>query len=373
MYFLNDYAQNIFMKISCNLLLKRPILMFVWIVLIGCNGSSDGIVSGTETTPTEEIIDEYSDFYPNAKYLIEANVLSAMLENGDSIVIIEVSKEEAYNEGHITGAMHIWRSDYNSQENTPYGGMRGSKTEIEALLSRLGVRPNTPIVVYDTRGSVDAIRFIWMLEMYGHQSIYLLNGGKEAWRQAEFLLTTEANPQRNSTTYQFTKEPDYSFLASIKDMKAAVQDTNTIILDTREPEEFLGQPYINKGELFTYKKGAFTHGCIPGAIHLNWSEAVNLNEDHRFYTLRRLKRIFLKEGITLDTPIITYCQSGVRSMHTTYVLRELLGFTNVKNYDGSWIEWTYFYTKDGSVSIQRHTDDKKNAEIREQLKQTLIK
>jgi thiosulfate/3-mercaptopyruvate sulfurtransferase len=186
--------------------------------------------------------------------------------------------------------------------------------------------------------------------------MHVMNGGKAAWKEAGYELSTEVGAAPTAVTYTFSSEPDVTRFASMEDVMAAMNDTNVILLDTREPEEYQGDPYISKGACYPYKKGAFTNGRIPGSIHLNWSDAVDLDGDHRFKSLKDLKYNFEKAGITPDKKIIAYCQSGVRSAHTTYVLTELLGYKDVRNYDGSWIEWSYNHVNGGKVPIEQDID-----------------
>jgi thiosulfate/3-mercaptopyruvate sulfurtransferase len=143
---------------------------------------------------------------------------------------------------------------------------------------------------------------------------------------------------------------------------ASTIDTPTIIVDSREDYEFLGTPHLSKGQITRYKAGAFTRGAIPGARHLNWSESVDLHADHTFKSLADLNHNFRKQGIVPHKNIIVYCQSGVRSAHTTFVLKHLLGYPNVKNYDGSWIEWSYVHASGKVGTIEHHTSQEE-AEI----------
>lgn len=309
----------------------------------------------TETTGVEEKVDESLKSSVKANHLIETADVKAMYEEGKAFKVIEISKKDAFAKGHLPGAVNFWRPDYEGG-GYDYGGMRASPEEMAALLGSNGISADDFLVIYDTKGSVDAIRFMWMLDMYGHENMAVMNGGKAAWKADGFELTTEAT-KADPVLYTFSNAPDYTRLASIEDVLAAMTDTNFILLDTREPEEYQGVPYVSKGVCYPYKDGAFTYGRIPGSVHLNWSDAVDLNGDHRFKSLKDLKYNFEKAGITPDKKVIAYCQSGVRSAHTTYVLTEILGFEDVRNYDGSWIEWSHNYVNKGGVAIERDIDD----------------
>lgn len=305
-----------------------------------------------------------------AKGLISVEAAKMLLNSKRDLTLFEVSKREKYAEGHIPGASHIWRPDYASKEYN-YDGMRASREEMENLLSEKGVHPDDLILIYDVKGSCDALRFGFLLEMYGHPNFRVINGGKRAWKEANFELSSEVPEPKERTDFKFSNKNNEFKLASLKEVEEAINDPSVILLDTREAEEFKGEPYINKGKLYSFKKGAFAAGCIPSAIHLNWSDAVELHTDHRFKCLKDLKYNYEKAGITPDKEIIVYCQSGVRSAHTTFVLSEILGYPNVKNYDGSWIEWSYFHKKDQSVPIEKHTSESEHNQLLAELKKQL--
>ncbi|MEQ8703864.1 MAG: sulfurtransferase [Phaeodactylibacter sp.] len=323
-----------------------------------------------ETVAAEEQVDESLRSSVKAKHLVETADVKKMYDEGKAFKVIEISKKDAFEKGHLPGAVNFWRPDYEG-EGYEYSGMRASPDEMAALLGSNGISADDYIVIYDTKGSVDAIRFLWILDMYGHEKLAVMNGGKAAWKSDGFELTTEAATVQ-PVLYAFNNAPDYTRMASIEDVLAAMSDTNYVLVDTREPEEYQGVPYVSKGVCYPYKKGAFTYGRIPGSVHLNWSDAVDLKGDHRFKSIRDLKYNFAKAGITPDKKIIAYCQSGVRSAHTTFVLTEILGFENVQNYDGSWIEWSHNYVNQKNVAIERDIEDaehsKRLAELEAGLK-----
>lgn len=328
----------------------------------------------SEEVATEKagpVLDESLKSSNQGPHLIEPEQVKQMYDIGEDFTVIEISKSRAYEKGHLSGALNFWRPDYEGSGHT-YGGMRMSAEELATLLGSNGISPDDRLIIYDTKGSVDAIRFMWMLDVYGHENMAIMNGGKTAWTKAGYELTTDSTPKPEPVIYSFHKEPNLHRLASMEEVLAALEDPNIILLDTREPEEYQGVPYVDKGECHPYKKGSFTFGRIPGSVHLNWSDAVDLDDDHRFKSLKDLKYNFEQAGITPDKKIIAYCQSGVRSAHTTFVLSELLGFTDVKNYDGSWIEWSYNYITNGNVDIERDIDEaehqKRLAMLQEELK-----
>ena len=272
--------------------------------------------------------------YANPEVIVSAVKAKEIIENEDNVAIIDIRISPEYMLGHIPGAVNIWRPDYSADEDEyPFGGMRCSKEKMEKLLGSLGIDNETFILLYDGKGDYDAARFWWQLDMYGHDKVALIDGGIDGWKAAGFELTTD-KPEITPKEYKFKGETDLSKLATLEDVKKAMEDPNVIILDTRSIEEFTGE---------TLKKGAYRKGRIPGSVWIEYKEAINVGEgeDKTFKTVEELRKIYESKGITPDKTIIPYCQSGVRSAHTTFVLTQLLGYENVKNYDGSWIEWSY--------------------------------
>jgi thiosulfate/3-mercaptopyruvate sulfurtransferase len=194
-----------------------------------------------------------------------------------------------------------------------------------------------------------------------------MDGGKVGWQHAGYPLTKAVTAPAPPTTYRFTGPETTDHLASLEDVLAAISDTNTVIVDTREDYEYLGIPHVVNNSVIRFKKGAFTHGAIPGAHHLNWSEAVDLHSDHTFKSLADLNHNFLRQGITPDKRIIVYCQSGVRSANTAFVLTELLGYPDVRNYDGSWIEWSFVHQQDTLGKLEHHTSEEESEKIYQEL------
>ncbi len=288
---------------------------------------------------------------PTSKYLLHVDEVQKMLED-EGVVIFEISKSKKYDEGHLPGAINLWRPDYENKTDYPFSGMRASKEQFAQLLGENGVKPTKKIVLYDTKGSVDAIRVLWILKLYGHENIHFMDGGKTAWSQAGYALTKDVPKVAKPALYTFP-ETTHNLFANMEDVQSAILDTNVILLDTREPEEYEGRPYIYKNKVYPFKKGAFVNGRIPTAVFLNWSDAVDLDGDHRIKSIKDLQYNFTKAGVTPDKSIITYCQSGVRSAHTTFVLTEILGYPDVRNYDGSWIEWSYHHVNGGKVETHQ--------------------
>jgi len=274
--------------------------------------------------------------------IIDIEQAQKIMQQQDNWVLFEISQSSKYAAQHIENAFHLWRNDYSNLIDFEYGGMRASKKQLEQLLSKYAVDHQTKILLYDTKGNVDAARFAWQLELFGFNNFYLMDGGKKAWQMAKKPLTNKIPALPKPTQFKFQQAiENQSLLADQKEVWRGIQDTQTLIIDTREIYEYQGTPFQKAGQIFPYKKGAFKNGAIPTAIHYNWSNTVNLAFDHTMKSLADIKFDLAKIGVKPEKKIIIYCQSGVRSAHTSFVLRHLLHYPNVENYDGSWIEWTY--------------------------------
>lgn len=263
--------------------------------------------------------------------LIEPEELEVLIATEHAPVIIEVGKAEEFRKGHIPGALNAWRPDYGDQESYEYGGMRASKKRMESLMGSLGIQADDWIVLYDKRGDVDAARLYWLLKLYGHKEISLLNGGKKSWVQENRSLSVQ-QPSFKKTAYEF---PAYKQDVAIEkeEVLSALENPEFQILDARTQREYSG---------IELKNGAKKAGRIPASIHLDWIETVQDKIDFRFRPKEELSSLLAERNIDASKTIITYCHTGVRSAHLAFVLKEIMGFRHVYNYDGSWIEWSHF-------------------------------
>ncbi|MRI31905.1 sulfurtransferase [Endozoicomonas sp. OPT23] len=265
-----------------------------------------------------------------AEALIQPEQLNRRLAQGDPVLVLDVRPRVSYLLGHIPKAHNVWRPAYQANEGDfPVSGMRASQTKMEKLLSHLGATPDTEIVLYDDYQSADAARLWWLLKLYGHNNITLLNGGLKAWSTLGFKQAIMPPESPKTTKYRFTGTPHPEYLAGLTDVKETLQDDKAIVLDVRSFEEFTGRKR---------KSGSHRAGRIPGSSWLAFDRTVN---ESGFLNPEKLQDIFSEKGITSDKSIIVYCQSGVRSAQTLFVLTQLLGYENVRNYDGSWIEWSW--------------------------------
>lgn len=253
-----------------------------------------------------------------------------ILENESNVLLLDVRQRVKYLLGHIPGAHNIWRPAFQANEDDyPFSGMRADKAKMEKLLSRLGADSNTTILLYDDQTGADAARFWWILKLYGHDKVSLIDNGLKGWTQQNF--PTQLKPPKTPAGNQFTfaSKPHPQYLAELEQVKEATKGKSRLILDVRSQDEYSGK---------TRKSGAHRKGRIPGSIWLEYNQTLN---DTGFLHTKELEELFNSAGVTKDKEIIIYCQSGVRSAHTLFVLTQLLGYRNVKNYDGSWIEWSW--------------------------------
>jgi thiosulfate/3-mercaptopyruvate sulfurtransferase len=207
--------------------------------------------------------------------------------------------------------------------------MMATRDSIEILLGKLGIRSDKKIILYDYKGGCDAARFWWILRCYGHHDVEILEGDERVWEMTYEI--TNKQEHRFSTDYKFPNEIDYSLSADLTGLISGMK-RKAFLLDVRTKEEYTGE---------RMKDGAFRAGHIPGAIFCPWTEAINAKGNKKLKSKRELAKMYANLGLSKDDEIVVYCHSGVRSAHTAFVLTEILGYTNVKNYDGSWIEYSF--------------------------------
>jgi thiosulfate/3-mercaptopyruvate sulfurtransferase len=277
-------------------------------------------------------------------YLIEAKDLKAII-NQQHIKILDFRKKEVYRKEHIVGALNMWRTDI-EDASYPYKGIMASKTQIEALFGKLGIKTTDTLIVYDDNGLCEASRLWWILQNYDFKNIKMLHGGISEWKSNHGQVTTKRR-KVNESVFKLTQNPKMQYYVSKEQVRDALK-SNVLLLDTRTIDEFTGKQQ---------KKGATKGGRLPNSMHIDWTEAVNQDGNQRFKTIEDLELIYSKLNINKKDTIILYCHSGVRSAHTTFVLTQLLGYENVMNYDGSWTEWSYFndlpYESDSITLIKK--------------------
>src|SRR5689334_1713037 len=266
--------------------------------------------------------------YAHPEVLVETDWLAGK-QADPALRIVEVDVDTgAYDLGHIPGAIAwAWTTqlcDTVRRDILP-------KEQLEALMSKSGIKPETTIVLYGDSNNWFAAWAFWQLKIYGHQDVRILNGGRKKWL-AEGREVTDTVPSYTGTQYH-AKDADLSLRAYLPQVQQAVNSASASLIDVRSPQEFTGEILAPPGLPETCQRG----GHIPGARNIPWAKAAN--DDGTFKSADELRQIYSAEGIDGSKPVITYCRIGERSSHTWFVLKYLLGYDNVSNYDGSWTEW----------------------------------
>lgn len=246
-----------------------------------------------------------------------------------TIRIVEVDVDtKAYGEGHVPGAFG-WAWDTQLCDTLRRDII--PKAKFEKLMGDAGIGNSTTVILYGDNNNWFAAWAFWQLKVYGHKDARLMNGGRKKWIAEARELSTEV-PRVSPTTYT-AQQPDHSIRAFLPEVQRASAEQTAQLVDVRSPQEYSGEILAPPGLPETCQRG----GHIPGAKSIPWGKACN--DDGTFKGIEELRRLYGGAGITGEKSVIAYCRIGERSSHTWFVLKHLLGYTNVKNYDGSWTEW----------------------------------
>ena len=249
--------------------------------------------------------------------------------NDPKVRIVEVDVDtKAYGEGHAPGAAG-WAWDTQLCDTVRRDII--PKDKFEALMSQSGIGNDTTVALYGDNNNWFAAWAFWQLKIYGHADVRLMNGGRKKWLTEGRELATEL-PKYSKTSYR-ANNPDYSIRGFLPEVTKAVEQRAVQLVDVRSAQEYSGELLAPPGLPETCQRG----GHIPTAKNIPWGKACN--EDGTFKSAEELKQLYGGAGITGEKPVIAYCRIGERSSHTWFVLKYLLGYSNVKNYDGSWTEW----------------------------------
>jgi len=267
--------------------------------------------------------------YAKPDVLVSTDWLEEHLQD-DGVRIIEVDEDtNAYEKGHIPGAVSWnWTSDLHTKVGRDYLDQAG----FSGLLSGAGVGPDTTVVLYGGNNNWFAAYAYWLLKLRGFDGVKLLNGGRKKWELESRELTNEV-PSYASTGFAI-QGADRPEIRALRDEVIAKLGGSTGFVDVRSPEEYRGEKLAPD---HLPQEQSQVPGHIAGAANIPWAKAAN--DDGTFKTADELRELYEAEGITSDKEIIAYCRIGERSSHTWFALQELLGFSNVKNYDGSWTEY----------------------------------
>lgn len=268
--------------------------------------------------------------YAHPEMLVSTEFVAEHMNDSD-FRFFEVDVDtKAYDEGHIPGAIGInWETQLQDQIRRDLA----SKENLEKMMGEFGVTPDTKIIVYGDNNNWFAAWAFWQLKRHGHKDVRIMNGGRVKWLAEGREMTTE-KPTFTPTTYT-AKKPDETIRARRDRVLKAINNGGVNLVDVRSPDEFTGKLLAPPG--LEGKEGCQRGGHIPTAKNIPWGKAVN--EDGTFKSREALQKLYGAEGIDGNGETIAYCRIGERSSHTWFVLKYLLGFENVRNYDGSWTEW----------------------------------
>ncbi len=261
---------------------------------------------------------------PDAKlpFLIEPGELATQLDT-PGLLIVDLSDAPLYAQHHIPGA--VWL-EYPKllHSHPPVMGLLPNEDDLSKVLSTLGITPQTHVIAYDSETNNKACRFLWTLDVAGHQNFSLLNGGLSAWTKEGYPVNDEAvTVQASEYPVHYHDEHcvDKSYILS------HLNDSGVVILDTRTPAEYAGTD-----------KRAYRAGHIPNAVNVEWTQAIDRQNNMKLKPAEVLSALYEAAGVTPDKEIIVHCQTHQRSSHT-YIALKSLGFPHIKGYPGSWSEW----------------------------------
>jgi thiosulfate/3-mercaptopyruvate sulfurtransferase len=247
------------------------------------------------------------------------------------ILEVDYDPENAYKQGHLPGAHLVW---WKRDINDPVRRDIISKKQFEELMGRVGATSDTELILYGDFNNWFAAFAFWVFQYYGHKKIKIMNGGRKKWELEKREYTKEEPPAQSSR--YVANPPDEGVRAYMPDVKRAMEKMDIMaMVDVRSPKEFSGE--ITAPPEYPTEH-AQRGGHIPGAKNIPWAQAVK-DVDGTFKSAEELKALYEGKGITPDKNIICYCRIGERSSHTWFVLKYLLGYPLVRNYDGSWTEW----------------------------------
>jgi thiosulfate/3-mercaptopyruvate sulfurtransferase len=269
--------------------------------------------------------------YVNPGVLVSTDWVAEHLKD-PNVRIVESNEDTLlYSSGHLPGAVHVdWTADLNDQIRRDYVNVDA----FERLMSRIGVTPHTTVVFYGDKNNWWACYAFWVFQLFGHSNARVMDGGRLKWEKEKRELSRDV-PSYPHTTYKVPQRNDTPHRAFRDEVLKFVEAKGQLV-DVRSPDEYTGK----KLHMPEYpNEGALRGGHIPGAKNIPWARAIN-PDDGTFKTASELKKIYLEEQKLQPTATtIAYCRIGERSSHTWFTLKFLLGFPNIRNYDGSWTEW----------------------------------
>ncbi len=267
--------------------------------------------------------------YAHPEVLVDTEWVANHL-NDPKVRLVEVDVDtNSYDTGHARGAVGWnWKKDTQQPVNRDIP----DQAAWEALVSRSGISDDTTIVFYGDNNNWFATFAFWLAKLYGHKDARMMNGGRKKWIDEGRELTTE-QPTVKATAYK-AQEPNWDLRATRDLVREYLQQSQRALVDVRSPKEYSGELLAPEN---LPQEGAQRGGHIPGAANIPWGMAVR--DDGTFKPVEELRSLYEGKGVSSDKQVIAYCRIGERSSHTWFVLKYLLGYDDVRNYDGSWTEW----------------------------------
>jgi len=268
--------------------------------------------------------------YAHPEVLVDTAWVAEHL-NDPKVRIVESNEDILlYDQGHIPGAIKIdWVADLNDQVVRDYL----DRAHFEKLLSAKGIGNDTTVVFYGDKNNWWATYALWVFKLYGHKDARIMNGGRAKWI-AEGHDLTKAVPSYAPASYQAPERDDKTIRAFRDEVREHIKKSGVALVDVRSPQEYSGE----RTHMPEYpQEGTLRGGHIPTAVSIPWAKAVK--EDSTFKSTEDLQELYGSQGVTPDKDVVAYCRIGERSSHTWFVLTYLLGYPQVRNYDGSWTEW----------------------------------
>ena len=266
--------------------------------------------------------------YAHPEVLVETEWVAQHLSD-PKVKVVEVDVDTAaYQQGHIPGTVG-WNWTTQTQDQLRRDIL--NKQQVESLLGQSGVSNDSTLVLYGDNNNWFAAYAFWMLKMYGHADIRLMNGGRKKWVDEKRTITTDAT--HPAPAMYHAKDPDHNLRANWQYVHDGLKNSRHTLVDVRSPTEFKGEIMAPPGLVETAQRA----GHIPGANSIPWGQT--MKEDNTFKSADELQQLYASKGVTPDKEVVAYCRIGERSSHSWFVLKYLLGYNNVRNYDGSWTEW----------------------------------
>ncbi len=266
--------------------------------------------------------------YKHSEVLVTTDWVASHTDD-PKVRLVEVDVDTgAYEKGHIKNAVG-WNWTTQLQDNVRRDLL--GRGQFENLGRNSGIANDTTVVLYGDNNNWFAAYALWQFKYFGHKDVRLMNGGRKKWELEGRPFTTQV-PQFSPTNYK-ASSPDESVRARRELIFETLDKKNKHLVDVRSPDEFTGKIIAPPGMTETAQRG----GHIPGAANIPWAKAAN--EDGTFKSYDELLKLYEGQGVRSDREVIAYCRIGERSSHTWFVLKYLLGFNKVRNYDGSWTEW----------------------------------